>query len=150
MSSRTLTIWNKTLEIETDFKKADIDAIDAYKFSQSGRNRRLIYFEKKGDNFWLHLNGRTVYGTFKNSSFQTDDGIGTDGDLVAQFPGKVKKIFVREGQNISEGDSLILLEAMKMEFTVKAPYSGVVKQIIVNSDEQIMPGQKLIDLERDK
>ena len=42
-------------------------------------------------------------------------------DLVAQFPGKVRKVLVAEGAQVAEGEPLVLVEAMKMEFAVKAP-----------------------------
>jgi len=72
---------------------------------------------------------------------------GGDSDLVAQFPGKVRKILVQEGQSVQEGDSLLLVEAMKMEFAVKAPFSGTVKKILVQENQQLSPGSKFLDLE---
>jgi biotin carboxyl carrier protein len=69
-----------------------------------------------------------------------------DADLTAQFPGKVRKLLVREGDRVEEGTPLLLLEAMKMEFSIKAPFSGTVKKLCVQEGQQLSPGQQLIDL----
>lgn len=72
---------------------------------------------------------------------------GSDADLTAQFPGKVRKILVAEGASVGEGDPLVLVEAMKMEFTVKAPYSGTVKKVLVKEAQQLAPGDRFVELE---
>lgn len=77
-------------------------------------------------------------------------GSGSDADLVAQFPGKVRKILVAVGDAVEEGKPLLLVEAMKMEFAVKAPYTGTVKKINVIEGQQLTPGVKFVDLEATK
>ncbi len=74
---------------------------------------------------------------------------GGDSDLVAQFPGKVRKILVQEGKKVSEGDGLLLVEAMKMEFTVKAPFNGKVLKVLVKEGQQLSPGDRFLDLDRE-
>jgi biotin carboxyl carrier protein len=68
-----------------------------------------------------------------------------DSDLTAQFPGKVRKILVQEGTSVASGDPLILVEAMKMEFAVKAPVAGKVSKLHVVEGQQLAPGQKFLD-----
>ena len=68
-------------------------------------------------------------------------------DLVVQFPGKVRKILVSKGQQVIEGDPLVLVEAMKMEFTIRAPYSGSVREVLVQEGQQLSPGDIYVDLE---
>lgn len=70
-----------------------------------------------------------------------------DSNLVAQFPGKVRKILVSNGARVKEGDPLVLVEAMKMEFAVKSPFDGVVAKILVTEGQQISPGDRFLDLE---
>ena len=72
---------------------------------------------------------------------------GSDSDLTAQFPGKVRKLVAREGQTVAEGEPLVLVEAMKMEFAVKAPFAGVVRKLLVTEGQQLSPGDRLVDLE---
>jgi biotin carboxyl carrier protein len=67
--------------------------------------------------------------------------------LVAQFPGKVRKIMVQPGQEVQEGDALVMVEAMKMEFGVKAPRAGKIKTILVREGQQLSPGDRFVELE---
>ena len=80
----------------------------------------------------------------RGGSSQTGAG---DSDLTAQFPGKVRKILVMLGQRVSEGEPLVLIEAMKMEFAIKAPYAGSVKKIYVEDGKQLSPGDRFLDIE---
>ncbi len=72
---------------------------------------------------------------------------GSASDYTAQFPGKVRKIAVKEGDAVAEGAPLILVEAMKMEFAIKAGSSGLVKKILVTEGMQLSPGQALLEFE---
>jgi propionyl-CoA carboxylase alpha chain len=60
------------------------------------------------------------------------------------MPGKVLKILVETGQKVSAGDPLIILEAMKMEHTMRAALDGVVESILVSDGEVVGPGQLLV------
>ena len=51
-------------------------------------------------------------------------------DIKAPMPGMVLNILVSEGQQIKKGDSLLVLEAMKMENVLKSPTDGVIKKIV--------------------
>jgi acetyl-CoA carboxylase biotin carboxylase subunit len=62
------------------------------------------------------------------------------------MPGKVLKIMVETGQRVSAGDPLIILEAMKMEHTMRAAVDGVVESILVNDGEVVGPGQLLVQI----
>ena len=59
------------------------------------------------------------------------------GACVAPMPGKVVKLAVAEGDAVEMGQVLVVLEAMKMEHSVKAPESGVVRQLLVSEGEQV-------------
>ncbi|MBO0726183.1 MAG: biotin/lipoyl-binding protein, partial [Blastocatellia bacterium] len=62
------------------------------------------------------------------------------------MPGKALKILVEAGQNVSAGDPLIILEAMKMEHTMRALIDGVVEAVLVSEGEVVRPGQILIQI----
>src|SRR5262249_24594680 len=62
------------------------------------------------------------------------------------MPGKVLKILVETGQKVSAGDPLIILEAMKMEHTMRAVVDGVVEAVLVGQGEVIAPGQLLVQI----
>jgi propionyl-CoA carboxylase alpha chain len=63
------------------------------------------------------------------------------------MPGQVLRILVVEGQQVKPGDALIVLEAMKMEQTVKATIQGVVRAVLVEPAQVVAPGQMLVEIE---
>ena len=64
--------------------------------------------------------------------------------VVSPMPGKVMKIPVNEGDLLSAGDIVVVLEAMKMENNIDADRAGVVKQILVQQGATVMEGDVLI------
>ena len=67
--------------------------------------------------------------------------------VVSPMPGKVMKIPVNEGDLLSAGDIVVVLEAMKMENNIDADRAGVVKQILVQQGATVMEGDNLILIE---
>jgi acetyl/propionyl-CoA carboxylase alpha subunit len=63
------------------------------------------------------------------------------------MPGQVLRILVAEGQKVKSGDGLVVLEAMKMEQTIKATIQGVVRAVLVKPAEVVAPGQMLVEIE---
>lgn len=68
-------------------------------------------------------------------------------DIKAPMPGLILDVQVTEGQEVQEGDYLIVLEAMKMENTLTAPRDGVVKSISVKKGQTVDKNQLLIEME---
>ncbi len=77
-----------------------------------------------------------------------DTGAHGDGNVVeAPMPGLVKSVSVKAGATVSEGDALAVLEAMKMEHTLKAARDGVVAEVLAEAGAQVEAGAALIRLE---
>ena len=70
-----------------------------------------------------------------------------EGGLNAPMPGKVVDIKIKKGAKIKKGDTLVILEAMKMEHKVVAPSDGKVKEILIQKDEQVENGATLVVLD---
>ncbi|MBL90049.1 MAG: carbamoyl-phosphate synthase L chain ATP-binding protein [Actinobacteria bacterium] len=70
-----------------------------------------------------------------------------EGSLVAPMPGIVLEIRVSPGDNVSAGDTLLILEAMKMENHIKAPHDGIVTEILVDESQQLENGVPLLILD---
>jgi 3-methylcrotonyl-CoA carboxylase alpha subunit len=70
------------------------------------------------------------------------------GSLSAPMPGTVLRVAVDEGDEVTEGQVLVLLEAMKMELSVQAPASGVVRTVLVSAGDVVGAGQSLLELEQ--
>ena len=69
------------------------------------------------------------------------------GGLVAPMPGKVVEIKVKKGSSIKKGDTLVILEAMKMEHKVLAPDNGKIKEVLIKENEQVENGATLVVLD---
>ena len=63
--------------------------------------------------------------------------------VVSNMPGSVWKIGAHKGEIVKKGDKLVIIESMKMEFSIDAPCDGVVEDIFVNQSEQINAGQSV-------
>ena len=61
-------------------------------------------------------------------------------DVRSEITGSVWKILVKEGDEVEEDDTLMILESMKMEIALESPVDGVVSKIHVNEDDQIATG----------
>ena len=85
----------------------------------------------------------SVYRGFKPSGLSNASA----GELVAQMPGKVIKVMTAEGAVVSEGDTLVILEAMKMENEIKAGISGVVKSVYVEEGQVLESGHVMLEIE---
>ena len=66
------------------------------------------------------------------------------GSLLAPMPGAVLRIEIIEGQTVTAGATVLVLEAMKMEHAVRAPADGIVSSIAVSTGEQVDSGQVLV------
>lgn len=77
---------------------------------------------------------------------QAGQGSGAN-KVTAPMPGVILSINVSKGDSVSEGDTLLVLEAMKMENEISSPYSGVVKDIHVTKGASVNTEDILITIE---
>lgn len=114
--------------------------------------KRFFYSRTKNSFFAKFTDGasKTLFGERLAQSAASGAAGSAKSDYTAQFPGKVRKIIVKEGDSVQAGAPLIMVEAMKMEFAIKAGSSGVVKKILVSEGAILSPGQKLLDFEESK
>ena len=68
-------------------------------------------------------------------------------DIEAHITGTVWKVEVEVGDEVSEGDTVVILESMKMEMPVEAEDEGTVKEIVVSEGQAVSEGDTLIVLE---
>ena len=95
--------------------------------------------------------GDFVQFTFRGETYRAEVGaLGRsrsrhrDHSMAAPMPGVVLQILVQEDEEVLKGDSLIILEAMKMEHRITAPWDGVVESINCQEGEMVQPAVDLI------
>jgi biotin carboxyl carrier protein len=69
------------------------------------------------------------------------------GSLAAPMPGRVLRVNVEEGDEVDQGEVVVLLEAMKMELAVSAPAPGTVRVVHVAAGDLVAGGQTLVEVE---
>lgn len=84
-----------------------------------------------------------VYRGFKPSGLSNANA----GELITDMPGKVVKVLTTEGAVVNQGDTLLILEAMKMENEIKSGIDGVVKAVHVTEGEAIETGHLMVEIE---
>ncbi|KAL1435487.1 hypothetical protein MTO96_000159 [Rhipicephalus appendiculatus] len=72
-------------------------------------------------------------------------GAGKKG-AVAPMPGVVEKLFVKEGDTVSEGDPLVVMIAMKMEYVIKAATAGVVEKLLYKAGDNVAKNAELVKI----
>lgn len=70
--------------------------------------------------------------------------VASKGGIIAPMPGQIKSIFVREGDRVTTGQKLLIMEAMKLENKIVAKGDGLVKKILVRDGDTVSQGQELV------
>ena len=84
--------------------------------------------------------------TTTGSSPQTEHSAGTAHTIEAPLSGNVFKLMISEGDEIQDGDVVMILEAMKMETEVRSAYNGTVSRILAKEGDAVTSGQSMIEL----
>jgi biotin carboxyl carrier protein len=66
--------------------------------------------------------------------------------VTAPLPGSITKISVKVGDTVAAGDTVLMMEAMKMENSITAEFAGTVKAILCKEGDQVQSGQALVEL----
>ena len=82
-----------------------------------------------------------------NPRFADPNEVSIEGGLVAPMPGKILKIMNKKGAKVKAGDTLIILEAMKMEHTIKASDQGIISDLFVKVGDQVENGSLLMKID---
>jgi biotin carboxyl carrier protein len=69
-----------------------------------------------------------------------------EGSLSSPISGKVVNVKVKKGDNVEKGDVLMVIEAMKMEYLIRAPFDGKIEKVNFKEKEQIEIGENTVEL----
>ncbi len=105
-------------------------------FVEHGGHRRQARVAAVGPRCYVLSEG-TLFSFVEESRFPDHSHQEVAGGLVAPMPGKVVKVLVTEGQEVAAGTPILVLEAMKMEHTVRAADGGIVRTLHVAVGDQV-------------
>lgn len=140
--SYRLTIGEQTAEVELLTAKdgkleflLDGKLVTAYVSSDNARR-------------WVTVNGQTLVLTKSPGTRRGGHGAHhAAGELTAPMPGQVRAVNFGEGDAVTKGQTLLVLEAMKMEIRIHAPHDGTVKKLFVKQGQTVEREQILIEIE---
>ena len=96
---------------------------------------------------WLFFDGQVAFIEREESSTRGRAKGRGDSGVMAPMPATVVSINTSPGAAVKEGETVIVLEAMKMELPITAPRGGVVKAIHCEKGELVQPGVNLLEIE---
>lgn len=100
-----------------------------------------------GDSVWVWLDGHLFeIPTTARANRAGTTGSGNDAALTPQMSAKVIRVLVEAGQSVSAGDTLVVLEAMKMEMPIRAPHAGIVTTVNCAEGELVTPDRPVVVL----
>ncbi len=159
----TVLIGERTYEIRPDANQTvEINGephhVDFHSIEQSGFYSVLIdnrswhaMVERDGDEYRISIDGEMYVVSVQDERTRKIQKAlskvsATSGEFVlkAPMPGLVRSVPAQAGQEISQGQSLIILEAMKMENELRSPRAGVIKEVRVKPGDAVELGQMLV------
>ncbi|MDF3936731.1 acetyl/propionyl/methylcrotonyl-CoA carboxylase subunit alpha [Pseudomonas citronellolis] len=109
--------------------------------------RRRHQALRKGDSLYLEWQGELVPVRRFDPIAEAEAAHAHHGGLGAPMNGSIVRILVEPGQAVEAGAALVVLEAMKMEHSIRAPHAGVVKSLYCSEGELVSEGTALVELE---
>jgi acetyl/propionyl-CoA carboxylase alpha subunit len=135
------TIGDKTVDVEIlQAKDGKLDLLVDGK-------RLTAYVSSDNAKRWVTINGQTFVLTKSMGAKRSGAGHDHASELAAPMPGQVRAVNVVEGETVTKGQTLLVLEAMKMEIRIQAPRDGKVMKLFVKQTQTVEREQILIELE---
>ena len=154
------TTWDVSLQCGDD--DAKIFVIPRKDFEEADN---VISFLFNGSSYLIDVLAQgTEYSVFTRGSYRTvkifnDEMLlheslksgsmaGDDDGLISGMPGKIVSVAVKDGQTVKQGESLLIMEAMKMENEMKANRDVVIKKVLVKPGDNVESGGTMITFEK--
>lgn len=137
--------------VEVELKKIDTQSF--FSMLLDGRSYQ-IFVERRDGDYEVTVNGRKHIVALEDEKsrmvrkvIKADAGSQGAVELKSPMPGLVVKVNVEEGQEVERNDSLLIIEAMKMENEIRATSSGVVKKIFKKDGDSVEKDAVLMVIE---
>ena len=109
--------------------------------------RRSHLAVREGGSVFLRWDGEVHSVSLFDPIAAVDASQSHQGGLTAPMNGSIVRVLVEVGQTVEAGTQLVVLEAMKMEHSIRAPHAGVVKALYCQEGEMVGEGSALVELE---
>ncbi len=105
------------------------------------------FVSRDGPKRWITINGHT-YPLTKTVPARLNTSDAPLKELIrSQLPGLIRMVAVKKGESVKAGQTLAVIEAMKMENKVTAPFDGKVKKISIEVGQAVERGKELMEIE---
>jgi geranyl-CoA carboxylase alpha subunit len=108
--------------------------------------RATARYARGGDQVFVCADGRTYGFTDRTYAPAESAAAGADGRITAHSDGKIVAVHVQPGDMVTKGQTLVVLEAMKMEFQLATPVDGKVEAVSVAAGAQVKGRQLLVQV----
>ncbi|WP_182850246.1 acetyl/propionyl/methylcrotonyl-CoA carboxylase subunit alpha [Metapseudomonas otitidis] len=109
--------------------------------------RRTLLAIRRGETLYLEWDGTLHTITRVDPIAEAEASHTHQGGLTAPMNGSIVRVLVEAGQAVEAGTALVVLEAMKMEHSIRAPHAGTVKALYCSEGELVAEGTALVELE---
>lgn len=130
-------------KITLGFERVSTHVADLTLFGETQR----VFTAQDGNKLFIHLDGKSHQVDIA-SAFGDGDEVGVGGGSIrAPMPGVVLEVYAALGQAVNAGDTLLLIESMKLQTEIKASVTGVVQKVDLEAGASFDKGQLLIAIE---
>lgn len=110
---------------------------------------QVVWAQNLKGQLWIHSEGRTFM--VQDREVRRARGGGAKGgahkgEIASPMPGKVTKVLAKALEEVKRGQALVVMEAMKMEYTLNADGDGVIEEVSCQAGDQVRLGQVLVRL----
>lgn len=107
-----------------------------------------VVIQTIGGAHWFSIDGQVFTVQEESSRSQGKKGKGSGGaEITAPMPGKVTKLLKAVGDSVTAGDVVLVMEAMKMEYSLKAEVTGTLRTLDCKVGDQVVLGKRLCQFE---
>ncbi len=147
--TQSFTLYKAITETQPGIKKADnlfilIHEGERYPLFMAKSSKGVVHVRYSGRDFAIKR--LDVAEPDDNCLENISMNQSSSGDIISPMPGKVLSVLVEVGDEVKKGDLLMVIEAMKMENNILAPYAGTVDKLLVNTGEKVDNSSHLVHL----
>jgi propionyl-CoA carboxylase alpha chain len=152
---------NISFQFENEIHQIKYSYINKESISILGKNVEIIFFDNEilecviGDirsqyQIYRDEDRLFVFDSFNDIQlkvlprFVDPNTSSIEGGLLAPMPGKISEVLIKKDQKVKAGQPLMIIEAMKMEQTIKSPNAGKISKIMVKKGQQVENGESLL------